>query len=299
MLFPVNDHERWCELGMDDRRRGLIKAAALVPLAWAVTGRAAATPLAIGTTPVFLDQHADLLRRWQHYLEARMQRPVAFVQRGSYRETMDLLLTGRLDAAWICGYPYVRYRSQLRLLAVPVFQGEPLYRSYVIVPATDTRSLSLLDLKGRVYAYSDPLSNSGWLVPQATLLRRGEKPGTFFRKSFFTHSHRAVVQACASGLADGGSVDGYVWETLARFHPELTRATRVVEHSEPFGFPPIAARASLRETEALALRRALLGMSKDDDGRWLLARLNLDGFVQGSDSLFEGIARSVTLVEDA
>ena len=107
----------------------------------------------------------------------------------------------------------------------------------------------MLDLRGKIYAYSDPDSNSGWLVPQAPLQRSGNDRATFFRKTFFTYAHRRVVDAVAAGVAQGGSVDGYVWDTLQKLHPELTQKTRVAHRSMEFGFPPLVARANLPDDE--------------------------------------------------
>ena len=76
------------------------------------------------------------------------------------------LLDESIDVAWLCGFPYVAQERKLTLVAVPVYQGVPLYRSYLIVPTSDGRTRSIVDLAQRVYAFSDPLSNSGYLVPQ-------------------------------------------------------------------------------------------------------------------------------------
>ncbi|NIV38800.1 MAG: PhnD/SsuA/transferrin family substrate-binding protein, partial [Anaerolineae bacterium] len=89
----------------------------------------------IGLTPVFLDDQVQVLRDWRAYLETRLGNPVQFVQRQTYREITDLLLQGELDAAWLCGFPYVRNRDRLTLLAVPVYRNQPLYESYLIVSA--------------------------------------------------------------------------------------------------------------------------------------------------------------------
>ncbi len=91
----------------------------------------------------------------------------------------------------------------------------------------------------------------------------------------------------AAGLAQGGAVDGYIWDSLARLHPELTGATRVAWRSPPYGLPPIVARRGAEGMEAL--RRTLLGMTGTPPGRMLLTRLNLDGFVPGDARLFDGI----------
>lgn len=248
--------------------------------------------LRIGLAPVFqfLDSQSDFLETWRGYLVAELQRPVTFVQRGSYREIVELLYLDQLDAAWICGFPFVRHEQRLKLLAVPLFQGRPLYRSYLIVPASDTRTKNLLGLRGKIFAYSDPDSNSGYLYTQYALAQIRERSEVFFARSFFTWAHRKVVEAVAVGLANGGAVDGYVWETLRRSHPELTSKTRVVEQSPEFGFPPFVVRASLPDADFAALRRVLLAMRNDGEGNKLLTQLNLDGFIPGERKLFDGIA---------
>jgi phosphonate transport system substrate-binding protein len=251
----------------------------------------------IGLTPVMLLDRTSFLKDWQHYFEERLGTSVSFVQRQTYREVVDLLLAGGLDAAWLCGYPYVVHRKEVDLLVVPVFQGEPTYRSYLIVAADDDRTHSLLDLKQKVFAYSDPDSNSGFLYPQVRLIKAGIQPRHFFAKSFFTWSHREVVKAVAEGVAHGGSVDGYVWETLALNEPWLTRRTRVVTRSPSFGFPPLVAKKNLDTLRVKRLRRAFLGMAGDEEGRILLKKLNLDGFLRGNDALFDGIAESVRILE--
>ncbi len=262
----------------------------LVPaISWAQ--QQAGDPIRIGLTPVFLDDLTASLELWRGYLEKRLQRPVVFIQRASYRGIIDLLLEDKLDFAWICGYPYTRHAARLRLLAVPLYQGRPLYHSYLIVPAYDRQTQSLADLHGKVFAYSDPDSNSGYLVMQHRLLQMQTKPQQFFRKTFFTWAHRKVVEAVAVGLADGGAVDGYVWDTLAKLHPQLTAQTRIVEKSPAYGFPPFVARVGIPENTFKAVQSVLLGMQADPEGLRLLERLNLDGFTVEDPRLFIDIAR--------
>lgn len=247
------------------------------------------TPLRFGTTPVFLDNQVALLGQWQRYLQERLDRPVAFLQRGSYREILDLLLSGAADAAWLCGYPYVLDEHRLQLVAIPRYQGAPLYRSYLIVPARDTATRDIRGLGGRVFAYSDPLSNSGFLVPRMELLRAGMSPRSFFRRTFFTFGHRKVVDAVRHGLADGGAVDGYVWDTLIQQHPEEAAGVRVAWQSVQHGFPPVVARAGLPAADRDALAVALLEMSRSASGASLLQRLNIDGFERGTAKQFDSI----------
>lgn len=269
---------------------------AFMMIAWWTSVAAQEEPVRIGLTPVFLDDQTSSIESWRAYLERQLGRPVIFSQRSSYRDILDLLLQGKLDFAWVCGYPYVRYEAELRLTAVPLYQGKPHYRAYLIVPADDTDTTSLADLRGKVFAYSDSDSNSGYLVVQYQLLKLETRSSDFFRRTFYTGSHRKVVEAVANGVADGGTVDGYVWDVLSQVNPELTARTRVVSRSEAFGFPPLVARRTLDNKTIKNVQRAMLQMNKDAEGEALLRRLRLDGFTAGNPELFNNIRRMMVAV---
>ena len=283
------DRRRWCSG---------IAALAAAPLVARAARPRGGDPVRIGLTAVILDDQAAFLEEWRGYLERQLRRPVRFLQRGTYRGITDLVRERKLDFAWICGAPFVRLRSQATLVAVPVFEGRPLYRSYLIAHRADDRTRFLDDLRGKVFAYSDPDSNSGHLYIQHRLLEMGEDARKFFGRTFFTWSHRNVVAAVADGLAQGGAVDSHVWETLRAQHPAQVLRTRVIEQSPEFGYPPIVARSDLPPAELAAFRAVLLGMAEDAQGRQLLSRLNLDGFTLADRSLFDGIAR-ITRALDA
>ena len=253
----------------------------------------AAEPVSVGLTPVFLDSDLVLLRDMERELTLRTGMPVSLVKRRTYQEILGMLLSGQVTAAWICGYPFVRLRSRLSLLAVPVYSGQPLYRSYLIA-GSDIPGRDLEDFRGGSHAFSDPDSNSGWLVTRHMLAERGLTPGSFFSRTFFTYGHRNVVRAVASGLADTGSVDGYVWDVLSASEPGLTAGTRVIRRSELFGFPPVACLTAARDTAAVTtVQAALLGLAGDAAGRAILGTLRLDGFCQPDPAIFDGIARMV------
>lgn len=257
---------------------------------WMVSVGAETGTLRLGITPVFLDDQPAIQQAWKEYLELRLKRPVSFVQRGSYREIIDLLLRGKLDAAWICGLPYVENKRRLVLVAAPVYQGEPTYRSYLVVSKNDKKTQGWADLRaGSVFAFSDPDSNSGSLYPRVTMRNAGIDPDRYFRKTLYAHGHSSVVQSVAEGVADAGSVASYVWDTIARDHPEITGMTRIAARSETFGAPPVVARADLPANEVAELRAALKQMADAPEGKRALRLLNLDGFVDVPASHYESV----------
>ena len=279
------------------KRRHALAWLAATPLALSGFGSAQArAPLNFGLTPVFLTNDLELLTKLEAYLAATTGREIALVQRRTYEEITGLLLSGQLTAAWICGYPFVQHRDRLSLVAVPVWRGKPLYQSYLIArKGRDAHTID--DLKGDTHAFSDPNSNSGYLVTAALLAERKLRPEQFFQQSFFTYGHRNVVRAVAAGLAQSGSVDGYVWEVMASMEPELTGSTEIVAKSKLLGFPPVAClttQENLIETQLM--RDALVGMPNDPAGRDILGLLKLDGFSVEESSLFDTIAQNMLLV---
>jgi phosphonate transport system substrate-binding protein len=280
---------------MEQSRRAFLRWVAASSITIAGTAHAQ-EPLKFGLTPVFLTSDIELLAKLKSYLSRQTGREVQLVQRRTYEEITALLLSGQLTAAWICGYPLVQYREQLSLVAVPLWRKEPLYSSYLIVPE-GREAQGIDDLKGDLHAFSDPNSNSGYLVTAALLAGKGLRSEAFFREVIFTYGHRNVVRAVASGLAQSGSVDGYVWEVMALIEPELTARTKVIRKSELLGFPPVACLAAqAASADAGLMRRALLAMKDDPEGRAVLSMLRLDGFAEEPQSLFDPIAEKMRLV---
>jgi phosphonate transport system substrate-binding protein len=256
-------------------------------------------PIRFGLTPVFLTSDLELLGRLQSYLQRYTGEPVSLINRRTYQEITTLLTSGQLDAAWICGFPFIAHRSELQLVAVPLWHQKPLYQSYLIVDK-QRHGTGLMDLRGDTHAFSDPDSNSGFLVTRAELAGQGLRPETFFARTIFTYGHRNVIRAVASGLAQSGSVDGYVYDVVANLEPELTQKTRVLRASEWLGFPPIAAPRNPADPGRLSLlQKALLEMDRAEDGRAVLQMLQLDGFAIEQPDLFDPIATKAALVAAA
>jgi phosphonate transport system substrate-binding protein len=286
------------------RARALVTRRATLALgigavATAVSGRstrAQGESFKFGLTPVFLSNDLELLAALRSYLSNAIGEAVELVNRRTYQEITALLVSGQIHSAWICGYPYVQFKPDLDLVATPVWHGRPLYQSYLIASA-DRIADDWTALNGDIHAFSDPDSNSGFLVTRALLAENGLRPETFFSRTFYTYGHRNVIRAVASGLAQSGSVDGYVWDVMREIEPGLVAQTRIVRRSEWLAFPPVASPRALGDDQRIArLRDALTAMDRHAEGRKVLGLLRLDGFQRTEPALFDTIAAKVDLV---
>lgn len=265
---------------------------------WSSPSLAGQAAIRIGLTPAILHDRQAAMADFGAYLERKTGRKVELVLRDSYRQIIDLITQDQLDFAWVSAYPfvYLQQHANLRLLATPLFHGRPFFRAYLIVPADDMQTDSLLSLRGKFFAYADLYSHTGYLVPRYELRQAGEDPASFFARTFFTGGHKKVVRAVASGLADAGSVDSFVWDTLALVEPELTAQTRIVAKSGEYGFPPLVASRKVKAADFTAMRAVLLGMAGDPQAAALLDQLNINGFVAGETRWYAEVARMMRIM---
>jgi len=249
-------------------------------------------PLRMGFTPATARGQYASLEEWRIYLQAKLDIPVEFVFRDSCRELTDLMKHKKLDFSWLTAPAYLESRQYATLLASPLYLGRPFDRTYLIVSASDLSTTALPDLKNKIFAYADPASNPGFFEPRHQLRLAGQDPDQFFKKTFFTGDHQKTIAAVAIGLADGGAVSGFAWESLALSRPDISSQTRVVSKSTEYGFPPLVASNTLNKKDYAQMQRILLHMSVDTEGIRVLKRLNLDGFSLVNDKQY----RSVSLI---
>ena len=208
-------------------------------------------------------------------------RQEAFIVPPSYADVRVALEQGKVDVALVCTGTYVHSlpKKSIRLLVQPEFE-EPLeYRCLIIAPAR-SNAKTLEDLRGAVMAFTDPESNTGHIVPRATLVGRGLRPESFFREILHTGSHDNSILAVSLSFVDAAAVDALIWESMVREDPSLAERVKIIWRSEVFGPPPIVVPTSGDAALARLLQEALLALDKDEEGRAILSAIGIRRFVR-------------------
>ena len=221
------------------------------------------------------------------YLSAKLQRPVRLKQRRTYGEINELLAQAKIQMAFTCTGDYIAGRRQfgLDLLAVPIINGKVYYRSYIVVSKA-SKAKSLADLRGRIFAYTDPLSLTGYIYPAAKIRQMGYREKNFFHQVFYTESHDKSIEAVATGIADGAAVDSLIFDALLAASDPAAVKLKVIERSEKFGMPPVVVSPNLDKDVRYKLLKVLLNMAKDPAGRKVLQKLGMDGFALPEPTLY-------------
>jgi len=224
------------------------------------------------------------------YIAEKLGRKIQLVQRKTYGEINELIGSGQIDLAFICSGPYAlgRQKYHFEALAMPEIRGSHLYQAYLIVNS-DSSYQKLDDLEGKTFAFTDPESNTGKLVPTYWLSQRGETPEHFFRKTVYTYSHDNSLEAVAMSLVDGAAIHGQIWEYYNLKNPQLTARTRIIKKSIPFGTLPVVASASLPPEMKKRMGELLLSMHRDPVGKKILDELMINRFIEPINSCYEPI----------
>jgi phosphonate transport system substrate-binding protein len=226
------------------------------------------------------------------YIATRVGRKINLVQRKTYAEINELLANGDIDLAFICSGPYAadRDRNHFEALAAPQIHQKAVYRAYLI---TGLASLvnRFEDLRGKVFAFSDPDSNAGCIVPRFLLAQRGERLQSFFGKTIFTYSHDNSILAVSRSLVDGAFVHEHIWDYYSVKNPAVTSRVRIVYVSEPYGNPPLVASAFMPEALKNRIRELLFSMHNDPEGARILSELLIDRFITPDERLYDPIRR--------
>lgn len=224
------------------------------------------------------------------YLGRKLNRPVELVQRRTYAEINELVKSGDVDLAFVCTSAYVAGAREfdMQLLAAPQVNGAIVYYSLLIVPA-DSPAQNMADLQGSVFAFTDPMSNTGRNYPTFLVQQLGSTPDRFFSRTFFTYSHDDAIRAVAAHVADGAAVDSLVFFHAVSREPELAQKTRVIHKSPAFGIPPVVIGAHVRPQVRAELYEILTHMAEDPEGQAALRTAGFDRFVAVSDDIYDSV----------
>jgi phosphonate transport system substrate-binding protein len=189
------------------------------------------------------------------------------------------------DVCFVCSLPYVHFEregvSPAVPVAAPVLQGDryedrPIYFSDVIVHVdSDVRSFA--DLRGRSWAYNEPLSQSGYGITRYHLVTMGEIGG-FFGNVIEAGFHETAIRMVANSEVDGAAIDSQVLSIELRDHPELANSIRVVDSLGPSTIQPVAVSMRFDSTFREEVRAALTGLHEIEGLREILDHGFVDHF---------------------
>jgi phosphonate transport system substrate-binding protein len=230
------------------------------------------------------------------YLSSKLDVEAEFINDIPWQERDQMIDSGAVDVAWLCGLPYVwkadRPQSNVELLAAAVMEGrrymnQPVYFSDVVV-RSDSPFKTFADLRGATWAYNETNSHSGYNVVRYHLATLGELHG-YFGEVIESGAHQVSLEMILAGQIDASAIDSTVLETEISRSPDISRQIRVVDTLGPSPIPPWVISKDLPGTIKDSIRRLFVEMHEDQEGAEILQEGMITRFVTVSDRDYDPI----------
>lgn len=223
------------------------------------------------------------------YISRNLNQPAVLIQRKTYEELNMLMAGGEADIAFFSTGAYVAYNGMtpIEVLAMVQTDGTIFYNAYIIVQA-DSDITDVSQLRGKTFAFTDPLSYSGRLAVDYMLWDDyNTNAENFFRRCFYTYNHDKSLWAVANKLADGAGVDSQIYDFAQRTNPEMTRKVRIIKTFQSTPTGPVVMRSDLPEDLKAKLQAVFYQMSEEPELAKAMQRVVIDKFIAPQPQLYE------------
>ena len=210
----------------------------------------------------------------------------------SYAATIEGMCSGAVDVAFLA--PLQMTLAIDKGCATPILgalrnddTGKPAttYKSQILVKS-DSGINDLAGLKGKKFAFVDPLSASGFVFPSLIVKQKtGMDPKSFFSQTVFAGGHDKAALAVYQGTVDGAATFIDV-RTSAGMPGDIIQKTKVVDTAGPIPNDGAAVRKDFPTDLAQQIQKAMGDYAQSTEGKAAFKALYSWDGMQVVDSAF-------------
>ncbi|PKN79905.1 MAG: phosphate/phosphite/phosphonate ABC transporter substrate-binding protein [Candidatus Cloacimonetes bacterium HGW-Cloacimonetes-1] len=213
----------------------------------------------------------------------------------SYAAVIEALGTYQADIAWLSTYAYIlakqKYDANVRLMTIR--NGLKSYRGQ-FVAKSNSGITSISDIQGKVIAYTDAASTSGYIYPSAILQLKNIKPKEYFfagghpQSILSVYSGRADVACSFWSPADASGKPKDAREKLFETYPDVFEKIAIIGYTDWIPNDTVTFRKSMPKDIEEKIVQALLDFAASEPGKATLKTLyDIDGLDKASDNDYE------------
>jgi phosphate/phosphite/phosphonate ABC transporter binding protein len=205
-----------------------------------------------------------LVKKWNfviRHLNRETELPVEFIVKENYADAIEAFEKGELDL--LEGGAFVQSLLMKKNLSIPVVaerrMGRKTYRSAIYV-RKNSGIETLKDLNHKIFAFTDPLSTSGYVLPRITFDEKGIKDlNTFFSKIYFSGSQDKSIRMLLNNQVDAISIGDMYGDFLP---VNIKKNIHAIEYSDSYPLGHISAHKDLSPLLINKIKQALLNLHK-------------------------------------
>jgi len=213
----------------------------------------------------------------------------------SYDQMIEDFGSGKADVGIMNSLSYVKARenfgvnAKLRVMRY----GKSTYFGQIIANSSSGIE-EINDLNGKIIAFTDPSSTSGYLFPQKILRQSGVTPA----KTLFAGKHDDVVKMVYTGEVDAGATfyseptpEGVIRDARSRLidqFPDVAEKVKVIAITEPIPNDPVVFSKAVPSDVSYKISLGLIQYMSTSAGKEsMMALYSTEGFVRCSDSDYD------------
>ncbi|MBI3972130.1 MAG: phosphate/phosphite/phosphonate ABC transporter substrate-binding protein [Chloroflexi bacterium] len=226
----------------------------------------------------------------------------------SYVAVVEAMGSNQIDVGWLAPFSYAvaHKRYGVDVILSTVRSGSKSYPWQLIVHA-DSGIRKPEDLKGKRFAFGDPLSTSSYLYPAAYIKEKlNTDPEKFFSQIQFAGGHDKVVVAVYNKQVDGGATYGPSVgqpESDARSRvvstlPDVMKQVVRILEADQIPNDTVSVRKGLPKDVMEKVKAGLLKIAASDEGKkHLKALYSIDGLSAASDADYAPLRKKSELLK--
>jgi len=230
------------------------------------------------------------------YLEANTPYVYEVLVPQSYVAVVEAFGSDRADVAVLNTFGYImaneKFGAEARITSIRF--GLDSYKGQIVAKSNGPIK-KIEDIDGKKFAYVDPTSTSGYLMPADLFMKKGIKPSD----TVFAKKHDNVILMIYQGQVDAGATfytpteEGKIQDArrlLLTSYPEVEKEISIIELTESIPNDPIVFRKNMPEEIKEKITESLLAFVNTPGGRETLKDLyGITGLVRGDDSRYNAV----------
>lgn len=239
----------------------------------------------------------DRFKPMSAHLERVLGVKIETMSSSDYAGVITAMGHKHVDLAYLGPKSYIEAATRAGAVAVAMEldkDGIPGYHG-IIVAKRSSGWTKIQDLSGKTFAFTDPNSTSGYLVPLMHFKRDLKvDPKRFFREVRFAGSHQASTLAVTNGSVDAAAANDLDLARVIKSGQVREDDLVVLWKSELIPGSPMVVRKDLPESLRAAITGALMMLNDD---KAALDRLGNGGFTYANDASYDVMRYLVSMQE--
>ncbi len=221
----------------------------------------------IGATPgEDIQKRRDEYKAFQTYLEKQTGLKSEIFIATDYASVVEAMRAGEVDVALYGPLSYVLAAdvANAEVFATDYKESTGKFYEAYIITQPDSGIETISDLKGKSFAFVDPASTGGHLIPKKEMIQNGIDPDKDLASTIFAGGHDASALAVKNRSVDAAAIVKHMYEKLMKEGIITEEDVKIIHTSEPFPSGAWAFRPDLDEGLKEIIKDAVINIPESE-----------------------------------